>query len=119
MRIAYIDVDPECKYLDDSPYKPFPSECREAFGEALYRKLQEMNGNIFLCMSSRVFFDLDICDGLLNQQKHIKYCHRKNTLFLANFPGVLEQVLWVLVSEPASIHKLGSAVPHMNRLIYG
>jgi hypothetical protein len=117
-------------HLEDSVYKPFPVKCREDFGVALKAKIALLQaktesgevGKVFLCMSARVFFTLSICDGLTNQQKHTEYCKRKNSLFIANFPGAggaLQQVLWVLVSEPASIRKLGSSVVHFKGLVYG
>jgi hypothetical protein len=41
-------------------------------------------------------------------------------VFLASMPGTrLQRVMWVPVSEPASIRKLGSGVVHFNVLSLG
>jgi hypothetical protein len=58
--ITFIDVDPTCSYLEESPYKPFPTNCRKAFDDNL-GKMEPLH--IYLCMSTKVFYSLDICDG--------------------------------------------------------
>ncbi len=121
--ISYVDVDPNCNHLQESPFRPFPKQCRQDFGNALKDRLTHnpQAGGVYLCMSAKVFYTLDICDNKTDQQKQSLYSRHKNTLFIASMPNVahMQDVVWVLVSEPASIRKLGSGVVHFDSLTHG
>jgi hypothetical protein len=115
--ITFIDLNPTCSYLEESPYKPFPANCCKSFDNNL-GKMEPPH--IYLCMSAKVFYSLDISDGMMDEQRATCYSACKNMVFLASMPGTcLQRVMWVLVSEPASIQKLGSGIVHFNALSLG
>jgi hypothetical protein len=109
--VKYIDVDGTGDFIEDR-HAQYPPSCLQDFEKRLQAVLagNSKAGHVFACLSQKVFYSLDIVNGLRTSDKNSKYLEMLGTSFVASLPGVaaLTNVLWVLAQEPAHLKKIGS-----------